>query len=79
MFIGQNKNAICQSDNCNDVNSAKAGQAGQVNKERKQGRALASDLMTIVCSSDNLKQAHKRVRRNKGVAGIALYLLDYSI
>ena len=70
LFIRQNKNAICPSDNCKDVNRAKAGQAGQINKEGKQGRALASNLMTIVCSSDNLKQAYKQVKRNKGVAGI---------
>jgi len=70
LFIGQNKNAICQSENCEDVNGAKAGQAGQMNKERQQGRALAEELMTIVCSSENLKQAYKRVKRNKGVAGI---------
>lgn len=70
LFIGQNENAICQSDNCKDVNRTKAGQAGQINKERRQGRALTSNLMTIVCSSDNLKQAFRQVKRNKGVAGI---------
>jgi hypothetical protein len=41
LFIEQNKNAVCPSDNCEDVNRAKAGQAGQLNKERQQGRALA--------------------------------------
>ena len=70
LFIGQKGNAVRQSENCEDVNGAKAGQAGQLNKERQQGRALAGELMTIVCSSDNLKQAYKRVKRNKGVAGI---------
>lgn len=70
LFIEQNRNAVRPSDNCKDVNGAKAGQAGQLNKERQQGRALAEELMTIVCSSDNLKQAYKRVKRNKGVAGI---------
>jgi len=43
LFIGQNRNAICQSYNCNDVYRAKAGQAGQINKVGKQGRALVSD------------------------------------
>lgn len=70
LFIGQNKNAMSQSDNCEDVNRAKAGQEGQVNKEGRQGRALTSNLMAIVCSSNNLKQAYKQVKRNKGVAGI---------
>ena len=41
LFTGQNGNAVRQSDNCEDVNGAKAGQAGQMNKERQQGRALA--------------------------------------
>jgi RNA-directed DNA polymerase len=70
LFTGHNKNAIRQSDNCEDVNRAKAGQEEQVNKERQQGRALPEDLMAIVCTSHNLKQAYKRVKRNKGVAGI---------
>lgn len=70
LFIGQNGNAMRPSDKCEDVNGAKTGQAGQLNKEEQQGRALAEDLMTIVCSSHNLKQAYTRVKRNKGVAGI---------
>ncbi len=70
LFIGQNRNTICPSDNCADVNQAKAGQESQINKEGQQGRALTSKLMAIVCSSDNLKQAYKQVKRNKGVAGI---------
>src|SRR5690554_5131484 len=70
LFIEQNRNAVRPSDNCEDVNGAKAGQAGQIDKEGQQGRALTKELMTIVCSSDNLKQAYKRVKRNKGVAGI---------
>ena len=70
LFMGQTGNAICQSDHCEDVHGAKAGQAGQINKEWKQGRALTTNLMTIVCSSGNLKQAYTQVKRNKGVAGI---------
>ncbi|NJO92632.1 MAG: group II intron reverse transcriptase/maturase, partial [Chloroflexia bacterium] len=70
LFIEQNKSAIRQSDNCKDVNHAKAGQAGQISKEGQQGRALTEELMTIICSSHNLKQAYKQVKRNKGVAGI---------
>ncbi len=53
-----------------EVSQAKAGQEKQINKERQQGRALTEELMTIVCSSSNLKQAYKQVKRNKGVAGI---------
>jgi group II intron reverse transcriptase/maturase len=70
LFIEQNQNAICPSDHCKDVNQAKAGQAKQVNKERQQRRALTENLMTIICSSHNLKQAYKQVKRNKGAAGI---------
>lgn len=70
LFIGQNGNAMRPSENCEDVNGAKAGQVGQLNKEGQQGRALTEELMTIVCSSGNLKQAYKRVKRNNGVAGI---------
>ncbi|PKQ64601.1 hypothetical protein BZG01_14580 [Labilibaculum manganireducens] len=70
LFIGQNGNAVRQSENCEDVNGSKTGQAGQFNKSGQQGRALTAELMTIVCSSHNLKQAYKRVNRNKGVAGI---------
>jgi group II intron reverse transcriptase/maturase len=70
LFIEQKQNAILQSDPCKDVNRAKAGQERQVNKEGQQGRALAENLMAIICSSENLKQAYKQVKRNKGVAGI---------
>jgi len=70
LFNEQERNAICQSDHCEDVPQAKAGQEKQINKERKQGRALTENLMTIVCSSHNLKQAYKQVKQNKGVAGI---------
>jgi hypothetical protein len=70
LFLVQKQNAICQSAPCADVHQAKAGQAKQINKERQQGGALTENLMTIVCSSQNLKHAYKQVKRNKGVAGI---------
>ena len=70
LFAEQMKNSICPSENCKDVHQTKAGQEKQINKEGQRGRALTEDLMTIICSSENLKQAHKRVKRNKGVAGI---------
>ncbi len=51
LFIGQSKDAICQSDRCEDVHRAKVGQEGQVDKEGRQGRALANNnLMAIVCT-----------------------------
>lgn len=70
LFSEQRKNAILPLDKCKDVHQAKAGQEKQINKERQQRRALTEELMTIVCSSSNLKQAYKQVKRNKGVAGI---------
>jgi len=70
LFIEQKQNVICQSDHCKDVYRAKAGQEKQISKEGQQGRALTENLMIIVCSSHNLKQAYKQVKRNKGVAGI---------
>jgi len=70
LFVEQKQNDIRSSDNRKDVNQAKARKAVQVNKEGQQGRALTGNLMTIICSSTNLKQAYKQVKRNKGVAGI---------
>ena len=77
LFLGQDENVVCLSDHCKDVNQAKAGQEKQLNKEGKpaspagrQGRALTENLMTIICSSSNLKRAYKQVKRNKGVAGV---------
>ena len=70
LFIEQNRNSIHPSDHCEGVSQAKAGQEKQINKEGQQGRALTENLMTIVCSSHNLKQAYKRVKWNNGVAGV---------
>lgn len=69
LFIEQKQNDIRSSDNRKDVNQAKARKVKQVNKEGQQGRALTENLMTIICSSTNLKQAYMQVKRNKGVAG----------
>lgn len=70
LFSEQTGNGIHYSDRCKDVNQASEGKVKQVNKEGEQGRALTENLMTIICSSSNLKQAYKQVKRNKGVAGI---------
>lgn len=69
LFSEQNQNDIRFSDNRKDVNQTKARKEKQLDKEGEQGRALTGNLMTIICSSTNLKQAHKQVKRNKGVAG----------
>ena len=53
-----------------DVSIAELGQEKQVNKAEQQGRALTENLMQVVCSISNLKQAYKQVKRNKGVGGV---------
>lgn len=70
LFMGQKQNDTHSFDNRKDVNQAKSIKVGQLNEEGLQGRALTSNLMAIVCSSGNLKQAYKQVKRNKGVAGV---------
>lgn len=70
LFTEQKQNAIHYFDNCKDVNRAEARKVKQINKAGQQGRALTENLMTIVCSHANFKQAYLQVKRNKGVAGI---------
>lgn len=69
LFSEQEQNEVRFFDNRKDVNQAKAREERQLNKAGEQGRALTGNLMTIICSSTNLKLAHKQVKRNKGVAG----------
>jgi group II intron reverse transcriptase/maturase len=70
LFSEQPGNDIRYSARCTDVNHASEGKVKQVDKAGQQGRALTENLMTIICSSSNLKQAYKQVKRNKGVGGI---------
>ena len=42
----------------------------QLKEAGEQERALTHDLMGAILSHDNIKQAYKQVKRNKGVAGI---------
>ena len=42
----------------------------QVNGAGEQKRALAMNLMQVVCLHDNIKRAYKQVKQNKGIAGI---------
>jgi len=42
----------------------------QVTGAGEQERALAENLMQIVLSPENLKRAHKQLKKNKGAAGI---------
>ena len=42
----------------------------QVPMESRSQETLAQDLMSVVCSRDNLNRAYKRVKSNKGAPGI---------
>ncbi len=42
----------------------------QVSVESRAKETLAQDLMQVVCSRSNLNRAYKRVKSNKGVAGV---------
>jgi group II intron reverse transcriptase/maturase len=58
------------STNCEAVSGAEAQKEFQVTGAGEQERALAENLMQMVLSPENLKRAHKQVKRNKGAAGI---------
>jgi len=53
-----------------DVLQAEDRKALQLKGAGEQKRALAMNLMQVVCSQDNFKRAYKQVKQNKGVAGI---------
>lgn len=52
------------------VCGARGIKALQVKEAGEQERALTHDLMSLVLSHDNIKEAYKQVKRNKGVSGI---------
>lgn len=70
LFHSLEQDAMCPSHNRDTVSGAEARKALQVEGAGEQGRALARNLMQIVCSHDNIRRAYKRVKQNKGVAGI---------
>lgn len=70
MFTEQIQKAIDHSDNREDVHGTKAGKVSQVNGAGQQERALAGSLMPIICSFQNIREAYKQVKRNKGAAGV---------
>ncbi len=49
---------------------AESREGQQVPMESRAKETLAQDLMEVVCSRDNLNRAYKRVKSNKGVAGV---------
>src|SRR5690554_7723378 len=52
------------------VCGARGIKALQVKEAGEQERALTHDLTSLVLSHDNIKEAYKQVKRNKGVSGI---------
>ncbi len=70
LFVEQELHDIRQSAGREDVTIAHSSLAGQVKRSNRKGRALAGELIGIVCSHENLSRAFKQVKRNKGVAGI---------
>ena len=65
-----NKKTIPHSEDCEVVFGAEAGKGLQAVGAGEQERALVSHLMATVCSPDNFSRAFKRVKKNKGAAGI---------
>lgn len=70
LFSEQNQYAIPYSEGREGVPQAQTRKGTQVSREGQQGRALAGSLMAVICSQQNISQAYKRVKQNKGVAGI---------
>lgn len=58
------------SHNRDTVSRADDRKELQVKGAGEQKRALAMNLMQVVCSHDNIKRAYKQVKQNKGVAGV---------
>jgi len=70
LFQQAKEEAICPSHNRDTVSGTDARMELQVKGAGEQKRALAGNLMQVVCSHDNIKRAYKQVKQNKGVAGI---------
>ena len=70
LFSEQNQRAIPYFEKREGVSGSQARKGAQIKGEGQQGRALAGSLMAVICSQQNIGQAYKRVKQNKGVAGI---------
>ena len=69
---GDSPNAMRYSANCDTVCGANERKESQVKQAGQQERALANcNLMQVICSTTNIRRAYKRVKQNKGAAGIA--------
>jgi len=70
LFQQAKEEAIRPSHHRDTVSGADDRRELQVKGAGEQKRALAMNLMQVVCSHDNIKRAYKQVKQNKGVAGI---------
>jgi len=70
LFMEQKREAIPYSEGLKDVYGEQAGIGHQINQVGQQGRALATNLMGLICTGENFKRAHKQVKANKGCAGV---------
>jgi RNA-directed DNA polymerase len=70
LFDQTSQETMRPSHNRDTVIEADARKELQVKGAGEQERALAMNLMQVVCSHDNIKRAYKQVKQNKGVAGI---------
>ena len=70
LFTEQIRGTILHSESGNGVKGAAEGKEHQVIRAGEQERALTEELMSIICSQSNLARAYKRVKSNKGCAGI---------
>jgi group II intron reverse transcriptase/maturase len=70
IFSSIYQDSLCPSANRNCVPEADERKELQVKGVSEPQRALAEQLMSEVCSHDNIKRAYKQVKQNKGVAGI---------
>jgi len=70
LFWEQNKNSIAHTSISQGVPEDLEGVGSQVTGAGEQKRALTDDLMQFVCSSDNIRRAYKRVKRNDGNPGV---------
>lgn len=70
LFEQAREETMLPSHNRDTVREAEARKELQVKGAGEQRRALATNLMQVVCSHNNIRRAYKQVKQNKGVAGI---------
>jgi group II intron reverse transcriptase/maturase len=68
---GDDENTIRHFEHCEAVSGANQGKESQIKGAGQQERALANcNLMQVICATTNIRSAYKRVKQNKGAAGI---------